>query len=344
MRQARILTAVTVGLAAFTIVAGAGVASARSTSPMHNSPLTVTRGSGHVAHIMPTVQARKALCPSTCADPGPLVYHAGGAVMQTTTAYLILWAPPTRQSGNPTSMSTPYRNWAQNLLNDMGGHGIYNIATQYYQSIGTQPKAWIKNVSQFGGVYTDTHAYPASGCVDAGVPVVTDCITDAQIQAEINRVRGIKGWTGGLNHLFFVFTSSNEGSCFTAASTSCAYTHYCAYHSFINAATPVIYANEPYGNPTNCLGDGTTPTHQGQDATIVAALTAASHEHQEAVTDPMLNAWYTSQGNENGDLCAYSYGTNTWDGATANQAWNGHFYELQQEYSNHSLSCLLVGP
>jgi hypothetical protein len=62
---------------------------------------------------------------------------------------------------------------------------------------------------------------------------------------------------------------------------------------------------------------------------------AASHELTEAVTDPELNAWYTSQGNEIGDLCAYNYGTNSWDSAKANQMWNGRFYELQMEFDKH---------
>ena len=31
------------------------------------------------------------------------------------------------------------------------------------------------------------------------------------------------------------------------------------------------------------------------------------HELSETVTDPDLNAWYTSNGSENGDLCNYNY-------------------------------------
>jgi hypothetical protein len=74
------------------------------------------------------------------------------------------------------------------------------------------------------------------------------------------------------------------------------------------------------------------------------AATAASHELTEAITDPLLNAWFTSTGEEIGDLCAFNYGVNTWDRGKANQSWNGHFYELQQEYDNHNGSCVQVGP
>jgi hypothetical protein len=33
------------------------------------------------------------------------------------------------------------------------------------------------------------------------------------------------------------------------------------------------------------------------------------HELSETVTDPDLNAWYTQNGAENGDLCNYVYDT-----------------------------------
>ena len=64
----------------------------------------------------------------------------------------------------------------------------------------------------------------------------------------------------------------------------------------------------------------------------------------EAITDPELNGWHNSQGNEIGDLCEYNYGTNTWDSGKANQMWNGRFYELQQEFDNHVSACVQLGP
>jgi hypothetical protein len=140
-----------------------------------------------------------------------------------------------------------------------------------------------------------------------------------------------------------LFTSSGEGSCFDAHSTSCAYTQYCAYHgAFKIGTTPVIYANEPYGNLSTCQIQGAPSPNN--DPVADAAATSASHELTEAITDPLLNAWFTAQGNEIGDLCAYNYGRATWDSGKANQMWNGHFYLLQQEYNNHTRSCLQVGP
>ncbi|HTG57899.1 MAG TPA: hypothetical protein VMG63_00585 [Terriglobia bacterium] len=153
----------------------------------------------------------------------------------------------------------------------------------------------------------------------------------------------LKGWTGAINKMFLLFTSSGEGSCFDSTSTSCAYVQYCAYHSyFLSGTTPVIYGNEPYGNTSVCQAPG-IPSPNG-DPIADTAATSASHELSEAITDPEGSAWYTASGYEIGDLCAYNYGVNTWDSAKANQMWNGRFYELQQEYDNHTGSCVQVGP
>jgi hypothetical protein len=74
-------------------------------------------------------------------------------------------------------------------------------------------------------------------------------------------------------------------------------------------------------------------------------VNVTSHEITEANTDPELNAWWDSgNGEEIGDLCAWRFGTNTWDAGLANQMWNGRFYDLQLEYDNHTSGCVQVGP
>ena len=293
------------------------------------------RSGGYNIHVFPTVNKAPELTP----DSGPLLYH-GGPVLQTgVTTYAIFWVPPQLQNGNPTSMTAHYQTVQKNMLADYERHGIDNINTQYYQTVGTAKK-YIQNAGSLGGSYVDTSAYPASGCSDSVTP--GNCITDAQLRSEVTKVMGLKGWTGGLNKMFLVFTSSGEGSCFDSSSSACAYTYYCAYHSYIPGSTPVVYGNEPFGDPNYCQVGGTpSPNNDPQADT---AATAASHELSEAITDPELNAWYTSQGNENGDLCAYNYGTNSWDSGKANQMWNGRFYELQMEFNNHNGACAQVGP
>ena len=308
------------------------------------------KSNGHVAHIMPTVLGAQALAKSRAQTAaGPLVYHAGGSIMTRTTFYAIFWIPAMLQNGGATSMSAAYQNLQARLLADYPNHGLDNINTQYFQIIGStktfiQNSAGLSLTSGLKDSFVDTAPYPASGCSDSATP--GNCITDAQIQTEIQKVMGIKGWTGGPNKMFLLYTSSGEGSCFDAAGTSCAYTQYCAYHSFFGGSPPVIYANMPFGNLSVCQNPS-QPSPNSPEAQADAVMSIASHEVSEAVTDPLLNAWFDSLGNENGDLCNFNYGTNTWTSHVtndANQMWNGNFYELQQEFNNHTSACAQVGP
>ncbi len=300
-------------------------------------PQLTPTSNGHSIHILPTVKGAAALA-QAFQDTGPLLYN-GGPIMQNPTLYAIFWLPPALQNGGPTKF--PVHNAIVNygLLGNYASHGIDNINTQYFQIVGSTT-TYIQNAGSLGGYAIDTSPYPASGCSDFATP--GNCITDAQIQAEIQKVMASKGWTGGLNNMFVLYTSSGEGSCFDSTGTSCAYTPYCAYHGFIGTTPPIIYANMPFGNLSVCQNPG-QPSPNG-DALADAVTSTASHEVTEAITDPLLNAWFTAQGNEIGDLCAYNYGTNTWDAGNANQMWNGTFYELQQEFNNHVAACSQVGP
>ena len=299
-----------------------------------NSSLTISDGD-HRAHILPPPSAQSGL---SKAPALPLTYH-GGRVMLTATPYVIFWAPPTLQDGKPGGLGLIYELVQYNVMRLYSGHGIDNNNTQYY---GYQNNKvffdYIQNAGGFGGLYFDTSPYPASGCTDPITP--GDCLTDAQIQTEIRNVMALKGWTGGLDKMYLIFTAEGEGSCL---GSYCAYTAYCAYHSSFNVgSTPVIYGNEPYGDRHYCQVPGTPSPNYDPDADTAA--TAASHELTEAITDPLLDAWYDANGEEIGDKCAYNYGSNTWDYGMANQSWNGFFFELQMEYDNHTGTCVQVGP
>jgi hypothetical protein len=310
--------------------------------------LTHVGPNGTIAHIHPTVHGAAARLGAGPALTPPLLYHAGGAVMNPwISVYLIFWVPPTLQTGGATGFTANYG--TPTILTGawLANHGILNIATQYYQTVsGTT--TYVSNNGGLGGYYVDTAPYPAAGCTDPSPATLPgNCLTDAQIQAEIARVMGINGWTGAMNNVFMLLTSSGEGSCIDSTNAVCAYvptTGYCGYHSFFSlAGQNVIYANIPFGNPNACQAPGqTTPNDPNGDL----AANVISHEIMEAAADPLLNAWFDSSGNEIGDLCAFKFGSNTWgSGAGAgNQMWNGFIFELQQEYDNHAAACVQVGP
>ena len=309
-----------------------------------NSPYVVTGETGTV-HIMPTPELSRQIKAQQGVQPpaAPALSYHGGPIMTGVNAYAIYWIPAHLQNGGSTTLSAKYQSVAKNLLTDYAYHGIANNSTQYSSKSGTKTTYFIGK-GGFSGSVVDTQPYPASGCSDSVTP--GNCITDAQLQAEVARVMGVQGWTPGLNKIYVVFTSTGEGSCFDSGSSSCAYTAYCAYHGYFGSATnPTIYANQPYANPTYCYDPSAGQHDPSGDIASDANVNVLSHEITEATTDPELNAWWdTANGEEIGDLCAWTFGTADWDSGLANQKWNAHYYDLQLEYDNHVSGCVKVGP
>jgi hypothetical protein len=314
------------------------------------SRLNISDGKGHAAHIFPTVKYARQLgmFPSsnaaTCAFGNPclpLTYHGGPVMVPFLSFYIIYWSPAHLQDGTGGPISAAYEAVENNMVAGYGGHPLAANNTQYYST--GRATSYIDGMSGLAGVAVDATPYPVGGCTDSGVPNPSNCISDAALETEIQNVMAAHSWSGGINKMFLVFTDQNEGECFNAS--DCSYVQFCAYHTyFTSGGLPVIYGNEPYGDTTICQVSGTPSPNSNPNAD--AAATAASHEMTEAITDPELNAWYDSNGlsGEIGDECAYIYGTNTWDSAKANQMWNGHYFELQEEYDNHRASCQQVGP
>jgi hypothetical protein len=288
--------------------------------------------SGTPIHIFPRADKLAELGAQNNGGTPPLTYH-GGPVMLTTTVYAIYWVPPHLQDGSPTALSAAYQNVQNTMLKEYFGHSLATNNTQYYQ--GTSAKTYIKSTGGFGGSYVDTSLYPGKDCVDPSSELTngTNCISDTDLQNEIKKVMTLKGWTGGLNKMFLLFTSSNEGQCATSGS-NCSYANYCAYHSsFVNGSgQTVIYGNEPYGDLNVCQVAGAPSPNNNPVAD--AAATGASHELTEAITDPLGTAWYDSSGFEIGDECAYYYGNSGYLSGKANEMWDGHAFLLQTEYSN----------
>ncbi|HLZ08578.1 MAG TPA: hypothetical protein VKT80_08330, partial [Chloroflexota bacterium] len=136
-------------------------------------------------------------------------------------------------------------------------------------------------------------------------------------------------------------TAKGIGSCFSGS--ECAFTVYCAYHSWMGGGTTAtLYANMPYADtsPAGCDA-GQHPNNNDADAT----LNVTSHEHNETITDEQASAWFDSAGFENGDKCNFTFGT--LHGTTPGRLWtnkiNGHHYFIQEEWSNATSRCVQKG-
>ena len=256
-------------------------------------------------------------------------------VMRTNTTYAIYWVP----SGY--SVEAGYESAIDRYLGDVAAasgsqKNVYSVATQYYDATG-----FISYRSTFGGSTIDTDPYPASGCDDSSEGVHDPvCLTDQQLQTEMQKVITSKGWQNGRNALFFILTPKNVGSCSNGFSGQCTTNSFCAYHSGFSGANgkPVLYANVPYAAAIDGCALGPSPNGDDADATI----NAISHEQNEAITDPWADAWRNVEGDEIADMCVWQFGTplgNAANGQPYNQLINGHPYALQENYSNDGHRC-----
>ncbi|KAH6566381.1 hypothetical protein BASA60_009516 [Batrachochytrium salamandrivorans] len=124
---------------------------------------------------------------------------------------------------------------------------------------------------------------------------------------------------------------------------------YCGYHvsTTLTSGTRVFYAMA--GNPpAACLSGCAPPNNQNSspngDVGVDAMLSVLAHELAEAVSDPQSDgtrAWQDASGAENGDKCAYTYGSTSTDsnGASYNVGWNNRNYMIQQNWEPVSQSC-----
>jgi hypothetical protein len=300
-------------------VLAAGTASADGTAARTSRPLGALAPRGH----------------SDAPDGVTQLTWHGGPVMHSTNVYSIYWAPAGYgyQAGYSSAIDKYFRDVAQ----DSGKlTNVYAVMSQYSDGAGAALYA-----SAFGSSLTDANPYPANGCTDA--PYTPVCITDGQLQAELQSFVAANGLPTGMSAAYFVFLPIGVGTCFDSTSSECSYQQFCAYHGWIGSGSPntILYANMPYADQPTAGGKcdiESSPNGNDADATI----NVTSHEHNEMMTDPLGNAWYDAVGDEVADKCAWVFGPNL--GSTQYGAYNEAIgtgkYELQEEWSNLLSTCV----
>ena len=266
--------------------------------------------------------------------------YGGGPVLHWNRTHVIFWQP----AGSGLSFDPGYTSLVETFLRNVSASSrnpssVYGLTGQYRDAQG--PAAY---VSSYGGSVLDTDPLPANGCAEppATGPGWTYCLTDTQLQREIEHVVRSERQPTGQSDVYFLVTPDGLGNCSDSASTSCALggdaNGYCAYHSQ-TADGLVLYAVIPFNAvPGHCQSDNPRPNSNTADP----ALSTISHEQSEMITDPTGNAWIDPQtGSEDGDLCLTNFGPDI--GGSGSGAWNeevngGHYF-LQEEWSNADSSC-----
>ncbi|HLY49235.1 MAG TPA: hypothetical protein VKR21_08565 [Solirubrobacteraceae bacterium] len=364
LRNVLIAAIATMGL--FTTAAGAVV---MKTTRGHRVSVTLRAGVKR-SHLRGLSLVRSRTSRARASAGGVLLYH-GGPVLHSEAPYLIYWTPAGHSI--PSSNQTVLNQYLSDVAIDSGGtDNVYAVLTQYSDTSGAASYSQTFGSSQ---VIQDTHAYPANN--KGGCPLatgITACVTDGQLQAEITRLIGVDHLGTGVGAhapIYFVITPQDVNVCLSGG--ACSTNNFCAYHGFFNdGSAPVLYSSVPFsvwagGSVKGCQDDGTavyqTPDQGSQRKFFgdhgYQIADNLSHELSETITDPLINAWYTSGfGSEVGDLCeafapvsnpnkdlsAHAYfptlaGTAA-AGDLVDQFFNGHYYYNQTEWSNAAGDCM----
>ena len=146
-----------------------------------------------------------------------------------------------------------------------------------------------------------------------------------------------KGWTASNSKMYVILLPANVDTCIDSTGSQCGSNTFCAYH---DSTAALIFAVEPFNASFDCSGADEQVNPQGfpNGQEIDESINTVSHEENEAITDPYGSGWYSSLGNENGDLCAWWFGaplgTDAINAQPYNQVIDGHEYSLQQEFGN----------
>jgi hypothetical protein len=235
-----------------------------------------------------------------------ILYHANGSVMHGTLhIYFVYYG---NWSGN-TAATTILEDWA----NHIGGSPHFNINTTYFDGAGS-----VANSITFGGSTTDNYSL-GSSLSDANVfAIVQSAIFSGHLPLD----------TQGI---YFLLSSAD------VAETSGFCTVYCGWHNYRTLGTVQIKYSF-VGNHDRCPSgcEGLVANDPNGDAGADGMISTMTHELEETATDPLLNAWYDAQGNENGDKCAYNYGPRytTANGSQANVHLGTRDYLIQRNWIN----------
>jgi hypothetical protein len=221
---------------------------------------------------------------------GNMIYH-GGKIMPTAAVTAIFWGPSWSTSAGDkiSGIDSFYK----------GFNGSNYAATSDEYTDTVSPGHQVTAATSYAGHLID----PSTASGGASTSVIL-----TEVAKEITNPDP--------NGYYPVYTDVPRGRA-----------GYCAWHS----SGPVNGVTVQFAFFFRLDGDsGCDPADtSGQHSQGLAALgNVSAHELSEARSDPVLNAWYDSQGAENGDKCAWTFG------APLVSFTDGSKWKLQGEWSN----------
>ena len=268
------------------------------------------------------------------------LFWGDGPVLHSNRTHVVFWVP----SGSTLAYDPGYEPLVARFLTQVAADShhatnVYGLSGQYSDANG--PAAYD---SRFDGAVVATDPLPPNACVEppATGPGWLTCLTDAQLQSELETVVSADHLPRAANDIYFLVLPDGMGTCTDSTSSECALggssnNGYCGYHSQTDSG--LLYAVIPYNAVSgHCQSGNPRPNESSADP----ALSTISHEHNETVTDPQAySGWTDGNVQEDGDLCITQFGPAL--GGSGDSAFNetiagGHYY-LQEEWSNENGGC-----
>jgi len=226
-----------------------------------------------------------------------------------------------------------YGDWTKNtattilpdFIKGLNGSPYMNILTTYNDSKGSKPNTLVNYINSTSVGYTKGKDGKGNAL---GLGVV-------DIAGVINTTLRTGTLPRDPNGVYVVMTSADvpgtDGFC----------QQFCGYHNSYNYSPAFSYKFVFVGNTDRCsaacgvvktVGGNTPNGNSGADG----MASVMGHEIAEVITDPNFDGWHTSKGEENGDLCAWNFGTayKTKSGAAANIKLGNRDFMLQQDWLN----------
>ncbi len=274
----------------------------------------------------------------------PVVYH-GGPVMRSVRIHTIFWAPPGFHFDGPVSAGgLSYKQLIEqfftNVAHDSGGTAnVFSLVRQYPDGAG--PTNYSVSYNPATDSLDDAAPYPAPGHRCVSPAGIATCVTDLQLQHELDRVIQARDSGGhGLHDVWFVLLPPNVDTCLAAG--QCATSAYAGYHALSNLGHgETIYVAMPDPLVEFTPSPGSDPQGNPEAET---AIDTAAHELAEAITDPDGSGWMDPNGFEVGDKCESGPQQGTplgfaANGSPYNQLIGGNQYLLQGMWSNLDSGC-----
>jgi hypothetical protein len=241
-----------------------------------------------------------------------IAYHGGSVLKWQTTVYFIYYGEWGEASTN--NAWSIFSDWANNI----GSSSYYKINTSYYDGSGNHVMGNVR----LGGTYYDRGYSHGKSMSEDDIEDIIDSVVGKQLPHDSNAV-------------YFVLTAKD-----VTVGNFCK--SYCGYHNTTHQWYH-LWEDIQYsfvGDATSCPGACIPGQNQGQspnnNIAADAMISVMTHELEESVSDPHIDAWNNSNEGENGDLCAWNFGATQvlGNGSQYNVSFGGRNFLIQQNWLN----------